>query len=150
MNIRVLWLGALLPALAGAQPSWQASVPTETRLELFSAIRTANYPTAETLSQGDFHYEISHRFLPAIGEGYKANFGFDGPANIRTSLSYGLSDRLMATLGRSNMLDNLDLQLQYHWLQFPHERLPAVLALNVGVAWNTEYAGYCRSQGGCG
>ena len=44
----------------------------------------------------------------------------------------------MATLGRSNMLDNLDLQLQYHWLQFPHERLPAVLALNVGVAWNTE------------
>ena len=36
----------------------------------------------------------------------------------------------MTTLGRSNMLDNLDLQLQYHWLQFPHERLPAVLALN--------------------
>ena len=119
MNIRVLCLGALLPALAGAQPSWQATVPTEIRLELFSAIRTANYPTAETLSQGDFHYEISHRFLPAIDEGYKANFGFDGPANIRTSLSYGLSDWLMATLGRSNMLDNLDLQLQYHWLQFP-------------------------------
>ena len=44
MNIRVLWLGVLLPALAGAQPSWQASAPTETRLELFSAIRTANYP----------------------------------------------------------------------------------------------------------
>ena len=138
MNIRVLCLGVLLPALAGAQPSWQTSAPVETRLELFSAIRTANYPTAETLSQGDFHYEISHRFLPAIDEGYKANFGFDGPANIRTSLSYGLSDRLMATLGRSNMLDNLDLQLQYHWLQFPHERLPAVLALNVGVAWNTD------------
>ena len=109
MNIRVLCLGALLPALAGAQPSWQATMPIKTRLELFSAIRTANYPTAETLSQGDFHYEISHRFLPAVDEGYKANFGFDGPANIRTSLSYGLSDRLMATLGRSNMLDNLDL-----------------------------------------
>ena len=143
MNRRVRWLGivwgGLLPALAAAQPSWQASPPAETpRLELFKAIKTANYPTAETLSQGDFHYEISHRFFPPIDEGYRANFGFDGPANIRTSLSYGLSDRLMATLGRSNVLDNLDLQLQYHWLQFPHERLPAVLALNAGVAWNTE------------
>ena len=47
MNIRVLCLGALLPALAGAQPSWQATMPIKTRLELFSAIRTANYPTAE-------------------------------------------------------------------------------------------------------
>ena len=138
VSMRVLWLVALLPALAGAQPSWQASVPTEVRLELFSAIKTANYPTAETLSRGDFHYEISHRFSPPIDEGYKANFGFDGPANIRTSLSYGLSDRLMATLGRSNVLDNLDLQLQYHWLQFSHERLPAVVGLNVGMAWNTE------------
>ena len=125
-------------------------MPIKTRLELFSAIRTANYPTAETLSQGDFHYEISHRFLPAIDEGYKANFGFDGPANIRTSLSYGLSDRLMATLGRSNMLDNLDLQLQYHWLQFPHERLPAVLALNIGVAWNTEIPAIVDRNAGCG
>ena len=138
MSMRVLWLVALLPALAGAQPSWQESMPTEVRLELFSAIKTANYPTTETLSRGDFHYEISHRFSPPIDEGYKANFGFDGPANIRTSLSYGLSDRLMATLGRSNVLDNLDLQLQYHWLQFSHERLPAVVALNVGMAWNTE------------
>ena len=138
MNMRVLWLVALLPALAGAQPSWQESMPTEVRLELFSAIKTANYPTTETLYQGDFHYEISHRFSPPIDEGYKANFGFDGPANIRTSLSYGLSDRLMATLGRSNVLDNLDLQLQYHWLQFSHERLPAVVGLNVGMAWNTD------------
>ena len=150
MNIRVLCLGVLLPALAGAQPSWQAGAPTKTRLELFNSIRTANYPTAETLSQGDFHYEISHRFLPAIDEGYKANFGFDGPANIRTSLSYGLSDRLMATLGRSNMLDNLDLQLQYHWLQFLHERSPAVLGLERRRGLEYGNAGYCRAQGGRG
>ena len=64
--MHVLWLGVvwggLVPALAGAQPSWQAGAPAETRLALFKAIKTANYPTAETLSQGDFHYEISHRF----------------------------------------------------------------------------------------
>ena len=139
----LILLGGLPPALAGAQPSWQASAPAAApRVELFRAIRTANYPTTETLYRGDFHYEISHRFLPAIEEGYRSNFGFDGPANIRTSLSYGLSDRLMATLGRSNVLDNLDLQLQYRWLQFSRAPAPLVLALNAGLAWNTDMPAY--------
>ena len=128
----------LLPALAGAQPSWQAIAPPETRLELFTALRTANYPTAETLYRGDFHYEISHRFLPTIDQGYEAGFGFDGPANIRTTVSYGLHDRLMMTLGRSSLQDNLDLQLRYRWLQFRHMRFPSVVALNAGAAWNTD------------
>ena len=128
----------LLPALAGAQPSWQAIAPPETRLELFTALRTANYPTAESLYQGDFHYEISHRFLPAIDQGYEAGFGLDGPANIRTTVSYGLHDRLMMTLGRSSLQDNLDLQLRYRWLQFRHMRFPSVVALNAGAAWNTD------------
>ena len=128
----------LLPALAGAQPSWQAIAPPETRLELFTALRTANYPTAESLYRGDFHYEISHRFLPTIDQGYEAGFGLDGPANIRTTVSYGLHDRLMMTLGRSSLQDNLDLQLRYRWLQFRHMRFPSVLALNAGAAWNTD------------
>ena len=128
----------LLPALAGAQPSWQAIAPPETRLELFTALRTANYPTAESLYGGDFHYEISHRFLPTIDQGYEAGFGLDGPANIRTTVSYGLHDRLMMTLGRSSLQDNLDLQLRYRWLQFRHMRFPSVLALNAGAAWNTD------------
>ena len=131
-------LVGMLPALAGAQPTWRASPPPETRLELFRAIRTANYPTAATLARGDFHYEISHRFLPPIERGRKAAFGFDGPANIRTAVSCGLSDRLMLTLGRGNVLDNLDLQLRWHWLEFRGERFPAVLSLNAGAAWNTE------------
>ena len=142
MKIRALWLGllwaGLVPALATAQPSWQTSAPVETRLELFRAIKTANYPTAETLDRGDFHYEISHRFLPTIDGGYEDNFGFDGPANIRTALSYGLSDRLLLTLGRSSVLDNLDLQVQYRWLQFPSDNFPMALALNGGIAWNTD------------
>ncbi|NKB69049.1 MAG: hypothetical protein GKR89_18430 [Candidatus Latescibacteria bacterium] len=145
MKISALWLGALgailAPVLVAAQPSWQTSAPTEVRLELFRALKTANYPTTETLDQGDFHYEIAHRFLPTIDEGYEANFGFDGPANIRTALSYGLSDRLMMTLGRSSVLDNLDLQLQYRWLQFPSESRPLAVSLNGGIAWNTDIPG---------
>ena len=129
----------LLPSLILAQPTWQRlEEKRETRLELFHSIMTANFPTAETLKKGDFHYEISHRFHPPIKEGYDANFGFDGPASMRTALSYGLSDRLMLTLGRSNLLDNLDLQFKLRWLQFEHERFPTAVAVNGGIAWNTE------------
>ena len=40
------------------------------------------------------------------------------------------------------MLDNLDLQLQYRWLQFPRAPAPLVLALNAGLAWNTDMPAY--------
>ena len=133
-------LGALclLPALAVAQPSWQAAEPTGTpRVELFGATMTANYPTTETLDRGNFHYEISHRFHPPIKDGYDASFGLDGPANMRTAVGYGVTDRLMVTLGRSNVLDNLDLQLKYRLWQRPDEQLPLVVALSGGLALST-------------
>jgi hypothetical protein len=131
----------LVPSLALAQPTWQASPEQgHARVGLFHSIMTADFPTAETLEKGDFHYEISHRFHPPIKEGYDANFGFDGPATMRTALSYGLSDRLLLTLGRSNLLDNLDLQVKYRWLQFASARLPGAVALRGGIACNTDVA----------
>lgn len=138
--MRVLWAVLwLLPTTLLAQPAWQASADRgPARLELFHAIITADLPTTETLERGDFHYEISHRFHPPVKEGYDANYGLDGPVSMRTSLSYGLRDRITVTLGRSNVLDNLDLQIKYRWFERPDPRLPAALALNAGVAWSTE------------
>ena len=124
---------------ASAQPSWQASAPTgEVQVELFRSVMTANYPTAEMLGRGDFHYEISHRFHPPIDEGYDANFGFDGPASMRTAVGYGVTDRVMVTLGRSNVLDNLDLQVKYRLWQRQGEVLPLALAVNGGLALSTD------------
>jgi len=135
-----LWAGLLLaPSLAFSQPSWQPDAEeTEVALELFHAIMTPNFPTTETLGKGDFHYEISHRFHPSIDEGYDANFGLDGPANMRTAVSYGLTDRVMLTLGRSSLLDNLDFQVKYRLLELRNDRFPSVVALRGGIAWNTD------------
>jgi hypothetical protein len=128
-----------MPSLVLAQPTWQRSTEKEKiQLELLHAVVTANFPTAETLRKGDFHYEISHRFHPPIEEGYDANFGFDGPVSMRTALGYGLTDRLMLTLGRSTVLDNLDLQVKYRWLQVAHDEFPSALAVCGGIAWSTE------------
>ena len=88
--LRLTTILGLLPAAVPAQPSWQPGAPAPSRVEIFTALVTPNHPTTETLYRGTFHYEISHRFVPPIDRGYKANFGFDGPANIRMSVSYGL------------------------------------------------------------
>ncbi len=140
MKICALWTALLLaPTLAMAQPSWQPDAEeTEVALELFHAIMTPNFPTTETLGKGDFHYEISHRFHPPIEDGYDANFGLDGPANMRTAVSYGLTDRVMLSLGRSSLLDNLDFQVKYRLLELAHDSFPSAVALRGGIAWNTD------------
>jgi hypothetical protein len=133
----------LLPALALAQPAWHASQEKEhsPRPALFRSVMTADFPTTETAEKGDFHFEISHRFFPPVKDGYSANFGFDGPATMRLALGYGLTERLMVTLGRSNLLDNLDLQVKYRLLQVAHPRFPAAAAVRGGVALNTDISG---------
>jgi hypothetical protein len=135
----ILTTALLLPTLALAQPSWQSTESTtEEPVELFRATMTPNFPTTTMLYKGDWHYEISHRFHPTIDEGYDANFGFDGPASMRTAVGYGVSDNLSLTLGRSNLLDNLDLQIKYRLWDAEHSTLPSAVAMRFGLAWNTD------------
>ena len=133
--VSVLWLS--IECIA--QPKWQRSEPPKTvDLALFHSPMTANFPTTETLGKGDFMYEISHRFLPAIKEGFRAFWGIDGPAQIRTAISYGITDKMMVSLGHSNLLDNMDLQLKLKLFQIRSETLPGVIAIRGGIAVNTE------------
>lgn len=139
---RALLTIAILTALCLttlAQPTWKReAAPTKAPLELFHSVMTANFPTTESLKKGDFMYEISHRFLPPIKEGYDAYFGIDGPAYIRTALSFGITDRVMVTLGRTNLLDNTDLRLKVKLWEFRNETAPAAVAVRAGIALNAE------------
>ena len=59
---------------------WQrTSDATETPIFVFHSAQSANLPTAETLFQGEWQFEISHRFFPPFAEGYDALWGLDGP-----------------------------------------------------------------------
>ena len=139
--LRNAFIAALLcPLVALAQPTWKrdAAPAPATPVEVFRSVMTANLPTATTLYKGDWHYEISHRFHPTIGDGYDAYFGLDGPASMRMAFGYGLSDQYMLTLGRSNVLDNLDLQLKRHLWSAEHASSASALALQIGLAWNTD------------
>ncbi|MBL1214348.1 MAG: hypothetical protein HND52_13400 [Ignavibacteriae bacterium] len=122
-----------------AQPRWKKSEPTaQVKLQLFHSTETANFPTTETLGKFDLMYEISHRFIPSIKDGYDVYFGLDGPARIRTAIGFGITEDLMVTLGRSNDIDNLDLQFKQRLIEFPNDIIPSVIAVRAGIAWNTE------------
>ncbi|MGD9898820.1 MAG: DUF5777 family beta-barrel protein [Calditrichaceae bacterium] len=121
---------------------WQRSrTLTEPDLQLFHSTQSVNLPTAETLQKGDFEFEISHRFFPTINEGPDTFYGLDGPVNMRLALGYAINNRMIVTLGRSNVSDNVDLQFKYKFLQLRGEKLPVLVAGRVGAAWNTEVGG---------
>ena len=122
-----------------AQPKWEKTTTTEMLdLELFHTTQTANFPTTESLQKGNIMYEISHRFLPSIKDGYDQFYGLDGPARIRFALGYGITNNLMATIGRSNNTDNLDLQLKQKLFQNYSKDVPFVVSVLGGASWNTE------------
>lgn len=139
----------LAPGMVHAQDPerptrWRRRAPqTAVPVTVFHSTQALNLPTAETIAQGEWLFEISHRFLPEIGD-TDAFLGFDGPIRNRIGLAYGLSDRAQLTLQRSNLDDNVDLNLRVR----AYERggsAPLMLALVAGGAWNTEVPG--RSDG---
>lgn len=118
---------------------WKRSDPlTTVDLQLFLALQSVNLPTAETLQRGDIEFQILHRFIPAVSKGVDALFGLDGPANMRFALTYAPTNRILVTVGRSNVFDNTDLFVKYKFLQIRNDSFPLLFALKGGVAWNTQ------------
>ncbi len=130
----------LLPRPARAQnPNWQRSGgPTQPRLALFHSTQAVNLPTAETLSKGEWLFEIAHRFAPRISDAQDALFGLDGPVFLRLGLSYAFSDRGMVRVERSNLQDNYDFNLKLRVLEHASDALPVMVAVSGGLGWNTQ------------
>ena len=72
-----------------------------------------NLPTPRPIGKGDVLFRVSHRFFPAVKEGYDFFYGLDGPASILLGLGYGFSDNLDLTLTRANLSKELELALQW-------------------------------------
>jgi hypothetical protein len=115
-------------------------------LALFHSTQVFSLPTAEMLTKGTFEFEISHRFYPPIKGGQRELFGLDGPATIRFALAYGISDRLTVSLGRSNLDDNVDLNLKYRALESGKSPLPVLVSIQAGTGWNTRVPGLSSSD----
>lgn len=92
----------------------------------FWGTRLMNLPTDMSIGKKDFLFRISHRFIPAVTQGYDSFYGLDGPASIYFSFGYGINDTLSLTLGRSNSLKELELSLK--WIFLEREKLSIPLS----------------------
>jgi hypothetical protein len=105
----------------------------------FWGTRLINLPTDQSIGKSKFLFQISHRYFPAVEEGYDAFYGLDGPAVIQFGLGYGISDNLSLSLSRSNRFKEVNLTLK--WLFFHQSEtnaLPFSAALSIGGALVTE------------
>ena len=127
----------LINHLQAQNIQWRRTEKSVAPLDLFHSTHAINLPTAETLQKGDFEFEISHRFIPPMKEGYRSFWGLDGPANIRLALGYAFMDEMTVTLGRTNLNNNLDLQIRYQLFRHADEHFPLLGLLNLGGAWNS-------------
>ena len=139
MRKSLVLLTLLMTAGLLAQPaSWKPPVPANRSLELFHAMHVSGLPTAETMQKNDLEFEVSHRFIPAIDQGFGAFYGLDGPANIRLALGYAISNSMFVSLGRSNVQDNFDLNIKARMLQWQHDTFPVLIGMRAGAAYNDE------------
>ena len=122
-----------------AQISWERSGETSNLpLQLFHSTHSIILPTTETLQKGDLEFEVLHRFIPTINDGSKELFGFDGPANIKLGLSYGVTNDLVAAVSRSNVNDNLEFIVKYRVFGYDNDLLPFVIGVRGAAVWNTD------------
>jgi len=131
----------LHPAAGAAQEragGWQRQEASPPPVSVFHSTQSANLPTAQTLDRGGWLFEISHRFQPPVSGGADALWGLDGPVVNRLALAYGLTDRAMVGLVRSNLSDNLEVGARVHLAAGGRDAMPFMLAVAGGVAWNTE------------
>lgn len=114
------------------------SLPWQAQAQVFHSVQSANLPTAETLAEGTWLFEISHRFLPPVSDGASALWGLDGGGTIRLGLTYAVSDRAMLGVLRSNLDDNLEFNAKFGAYEGGSEALPFKIGVMAGVALNTD------------
>jgi hypothetical protein len=103
----------------------------------FHSVQSANLPTAETLPQGSWLFEISHRFDTPFSDGSSQLWGLDGPAYNRLGLTYAVHDRAQVGILRSNVADNTELNAKVG-VWSGTGGVPVELAVMGGVAFNTQ------------
>ncbi len=88
---------------------------TENKIQspAFWGTRLVNLPTARTIGKGNFLFRVSHRFFPAVKEGYDVFYGLNGPASVLLGFGYGFTDKLDLTLFRANESQEFEFAVKY-------------------------------------
>ena len=123
-----------------------AASSTDYTTATFKSTRVIQGPSIETIGQGNMDVRILHRF-GAINGGAKELFGLDGPATIRIGLDYGITNRLMIGIGRSNYQKEFDGFVKYKLLRQStgKVRMPFTLTY-IGTIMDITDDGYLKAN----
>jgi hypothetical protein len=104
----------------------------------FKATSIINANTNESVKAKTIDFRITHRFgniAGTAGGGVHTLYGFDAAENIRFSLDYGITDKLMIGFGRSKVKEHLDFSYKYKLLeQMSDNSMPISLNLFSNIA----------------
>jgi hypothetical protein len=101
--------------MAQLEKQTDPSSQTNYTIATFKTTRLVNGHTVENVGRGVMDVKISHRFGRLNGGGYEL-FGLD-EATMRMGIDYGITNRLMAGIGRSTDQKNYDGFLKYKLLR---------------------------------
>ncbi len=90
-----------------------ASAKNKVQKPAFWGTRVVNLPTPRSIGKGKVLFRLSHRFFPAVKEGYDAFYGLDGPASMLLGFGYGFSDKIGLTLSRANVSKEFEVALKW-------------------------------------
>ncbi|REJ82925.1 MAG: hypothetical protein DWQ44_02075 [Bacteroidetes bacterium] len=106
----------------------------------FKGDRIINVQTNETVKKKNLDVRVSHLFGnigKKSGGGFHNLYGFDQSQDIRISLHYGITDRLMAGFGRTKRHENLEGLLKYKLLQ---QSIDNSMPVSVTLFGNTTFS----------
>ena len=113
---------------------------TESKKEIvknaFKSTRVINGQSIEFLRPGTMDVRILHRF-GQLDEGYKNFFGID-QASMRLGFDFGITNNLMAGVGRSTFKKELDAFVKYAPFQQStgNRSFPVTIAFGSGITMN--------------
>jgi len=98
----------LIPSLTNAQMERKRVVQNADVKNIFPSSEIVGLSTGQTLSGGDLNYQVMHNF-GLVSTGIDEFYGLDQGAVVRLAFNYGLTDRWMIGIGRTNEEDLVDL-----------------------------------------
>ncbi len=132
------------PAVFAQESSLDSSVLSapEKISGAFKSTRVINAHSIEMLHKKDLDFRIMHRF-GFVSDGLKQFFGLDD-ATMRMSLDYGITDNIMAGLGRSTFRKEVDVFIKTRLLQQAkgQKQIPLSVVMAIGAQnWTEETFG---------
>lgn len=119
----------------------QTSGDNEKVIATFKSTKIISAQTNETMRKRNLDFRVSHLFGNIgnnSGGGVHTLYGFDQSNDIRIAFDYGITDRLMVSVGRDKRFENLSGAIKVRALeQTTNGKVPIAITLYANTAYST-------------